>query len=172
MLCCHGLSPDFTSRHPRVGPGQIEVRLEPFPAPLFFLAPLHITHLPPRQSGIGGLCLGPLRCTAEACALPLPPSTGMSSMPAPWRGPREIQLWFQSSELVDWADGHLSSIYAAEHAGACSHPGIHTQDQLPHRKNLSSHPCSAHLSQTTSLSSFCPTPAPEWVEPQTLCAFY
>lgn len=27
---------------------------------------------------------------------------------------REIQLWFQSSELVDWADeGHLSSIYAA-----------------------------------------------------------
>ncbi|KAF4015419.1 hypothetical protein G4228_007505 [Cervus hanglu yarkandensis] len=27
---------------------------------------------------------------------------------------REIQLWFQSSELVDWADeGHFSSIYAA-----------------------------------------------------------
>ncbi|XP_055264990.1 nucleoside diphosphate kinase, mitochondrial isoform X2 [Moschus berezovskii] len=27
---------------------------------------------------------------------------------------REIQLWFQSSELVDWADeGHLSSIYTA-----------------------------------------------------------
>ncbi|CAK7300521.1 Nucleoside diphosphate kinase, mitochondrial [Vulpes lagopus] len=30
------------------------------------------------------------------------------------KSPREIQLWFQSSELVDWADeNHESSIYAA-----------------------------------------------------------
>lgn len=96
-------------------------------------------------------------------------------MPAtPWRGPRERSSC--GSRAVSWWTGQMKATSAAsmqpEHAGACGHPGIHSGPATSVNKNLSSHPRSAHLSQTTSLSTFCPTPAPEWVEPQTLCAFY
>lgn len=162
------LSPDFTSRRPRGWPGtDAEVRLEPsFPALLFFLAPLH--HHPPTPLDSRDWQTVPRtpEVHAEACTLPLPPGTGMSSMPVtPWRGPRERSSC--GSRAVSWWTGQMKATSAAstqpEHTGTRGHPGIHSGPATSVDKNLSSHPRSAHLSQTTSLSTFCPTPAPEWL---------
>ncbi|XP_066131527.1 nucleoside diphosphate kinase, mitochondrial isoform X1 [Saccopteryx bilineata] len=54
----------------------------------------------------------------EACALPLLPVTWhrniIHASDSVEGAQREIQLWFQSDELVDWADeGHRSSLYPA-----------------------------------------------------------
>lgn len=54
----------------------------------------------------------------EACALPLLPVTWhrnvIHASDSVEGAQREIQLWFQSNELVDWADeGHRSSLYTA-----------------------------------------------------------
>lgn len=54
----------------------------------------------------------------EACALPLLPTTWhrnvIHASDSVEGAQREIQLWFQSGELVDWADeGHHSSTYPA-----------------------------------------------------------
>lgn len=54
----------------------------------------------------------------ELCALPLPPITWhrniVHASDSVEGAQREIQLWFQSSELVDWAEeGHQSSTYPA-----------------------------------------------------------
>ncbi|KAB0383369.1 hypothetical protein FD755_005286 [Muntiacus reevesi] len=103
-----------------------------------------------------------------------PTSAGMSSMPAtPWRGPRERSSC--GSRAVSWWTGQMKATSAAstqpEHAGARGHPGIHSGPATSVDKNLISHPCSAHLSQTTSLSTFCPTPATEWLSHQLYVPF-
>lgn len=54
----------------------------------------------------------------EACGLPLLPVTWhrnvIHASDSVEEAQREIQLWFQSNELVDWADeSHRSSLYPA-----------------------------------------------------------
>ena len=72
----------------------------------------------------------------------------------------EIQLWFPSSELVDWADeANPSSIYSLSPQAALSRPISHPGSTTSVNKNSSPHPWSTYLLQTTSLSTFCPTAA-------------
>ncbi|XP_054420763.1 nucleoside diphosphate kinase, mitochondrial-like [Pteronotus mesoamericanus] len=67
---------------------------------------------------------------------------------------REIQLWFQSNELVDWADeGHCSSLYLPSLSLRMSSAAPSTQDQLPQGLKHRAQPCALPTSPRSLLYS-------------------
>lgn len=87
-------------------------------------------------------------------------SAGTSSTPVtPWRGPRGRASY--GSRAVTWWTGKPpeKQLRPPEQSGCPQPPQQPLRINYLCRKNLSPRPCSAHLSQTTSLSPFHPTPA-------------
>ncbi|OWK10934.1 hypothetical protein Celaphus_00006706, partial [Cervus elaphus hippelaphus] len=111
-------------------------------------------------------------CTSRAM---IGHTNSAKAAPGTIRGDFSTHECHPCQRLLSWWTGQMKATSAAstqpEHAGARGHPGIHSGPATSVDKNLSSHPCSAHLSQTTSLSTFCPTPATEWLSHQLYVPF-